>query len=211
MTKFLSNGSRIGSAAVMLLTLGLLSVGCSNRPDPRLSNAPPLNAAALSGGKITRYIPPPGLPNGPTDIAMLEVCQQLKLNSQTAQGAYAIFKAREGLFPVSVLIVGDQTLASLGDVFRNHDTSLQLGSNSIVTLYPGSAASIILDPTKRYATVGGTKIPLKNKALYWPTDKELIMTLPDLITVFHARDEKRKGGQEIKFEKIIYNIWDYHR
>ena len=199
---------RPAAFTTLLLALCLIAAGCSN---PRAPSTPPVNAYALSGGKITRFIPPPGLPNGPTNKAMLEICRQLELNSDTAQGAYAIFQAREGLFPVSILIVGDHTLACLGDVIRNHDAPLQLGSNGIVILYPGSAASIILDPSKRFAIVGGGKVALKNKAVYWPEDKELIMSLPDLITVFHARDRKRGMGQEITFIKTIYDIRDYHR
>lgn len=190
---------------LLALTLALPLPGCRNtRPQPISANQQPLNASALSGGKITHFIGNPELPNDPRSRAMLEVCQHLTLNSTTARSGYAIFNAPEGQFPVGILIVGNQTLACLGDVFRNHNMPLQI-INGIVVLYPGSSSSITLDPSKKFALVGKTKIALKNKALYQPSDKQLIMSLPDMITVFHARDEQT-GGHEIQFLKTVDNL-----
>jgi hypothetical protein len=208
MTMFLPIGSRIGSAAVMLLTLGLLSIGCSNRPDPRLSNAPPLNAAALSGGKITRFVPEPGLANDPAARAMLMACQQLPVTSRIARSASAVITTGQfGNFPLHALVIGKQVLvlptdlATMGIEFG--------GSGSELILYPLSKQAIIIAPGGNWARVGRKKVKLTKPII--GVDHQLVMVLDDLLTVLGERDRQRHQSPFIRDVKIIYDIRDYHR
>jgi hypothetical protein len=237
MTKFLSDSSRIGSAAVMLLTLGLLSVGCSNRPDPRLSNAPPLNAAALSGGKITHFVPLFGLEHDSSNSILLAAVRLSNIKGSLAHSGLITFDSRTGHNSVSCLVIGNNSLVVVEDFMRQAlgkgFPSAGPGSSVIVQgppyngkpflqtkvgqlfIEPDSQQYIRINPNDTNALVGGKLVGLKQAVLWQdckhPLGGDHVMLLSDLLHLWEERDKQRGSGQSVRNVKIIYDIREYHR
>jgi hypothetical protein len=189
---FSFNGFGIRSAALatMLLALAFFVAGCrSSLPDPRAFNTPPNDAYALSGGKITHFIPEPDLPADPNAKALLQACRALPLKSSTAQSAYVIFHSRKGTQLVPALIVGSMTLVLMGSIDRMLNGEVDRTTASILNL-PGG--------TKR-AKIGDTWVTLKYPIVAIDHGTQTAVTLPDLLTLFQASDAHRGGGHEIQY------------
>ena len=154
MITFRARGSHIRPAAStsllalvpLLLALGLVTAGCSN---PRASHAPPLDAYALSGGKITRFISEPGLSADPTARAMLLACRQLPVTSSIAQSATLVVTTGQfGRVPLHALVVGKQVLMLPSD-FATMGITFSANSHEFI-LYPTSPERIVfVDGTKK--------------------------------------------------------------
>ena len=205
---FMSRGFHIRSAAstAMLLALSLIPAGCNN---PRASQTPSLNAYTLSAGKITNFIPTPGLPNSPTDKGMLMACRQLPVTSSTARSAFLILTAGQfGRVPLHALVVGKNILVLPGDLATVGIAFS--GNNNRFTLYPDSSQCITLIHNSRTAFVGSKRINLQYPVVATASN-DLVMTFSDMKTLFHERDIQRKQPPFFGNEHIIYNIRDYHR
>jgi hypothetical protein len=196
MTTFLPIGFRIGSATVMLLTLGLLSIGCSNRPDPRLSNSPPLNAAALSGGKITNFTANPYIPADPSIRSLLESCRKLPGTSSTARSAYVLLKSRKGTQPIPALTIDEITLVLTGSVERMLGGEVDDCSRAVLNL-PGGCKQV---------KIGRRLIHLKYPVVAVNNNTETVISLSDLLTLLKTCDEQRGDGHEIQYIKTTYDL-----
>ena len=189
------------------LTFCLVLAGCNaasnNRPSPATFNTPPLNAYALSGGKITHFIPDPGLLADPVDKSTLEACRQLPITSGIARHTYVIVHGRGKTVPITALVVGDYVLVTVGEITRMLDIPTT-DSKGGLTLFPGSAQSIILGAGDRYAQIGSTRLRLSHP-MYWAQNGGLVLTLPDTQRIFRQRSAQRKA-EEFKVIKIADHL-----
>ena len=208
---FLPSSPRIRPAAAattLLLALCLIAAGCSN---PRAPSTPPLDAYALSGGKIKHFMPTPGLPNSPADKAMLLACRQLPITSDTARSAVLVVAAGQfGRCPLHALVIGKGNMVLMlpGDLVTmgmshgltfDKATAPDKGVGNI-TLFPGSSVAL----------VGQKKILLHNPVMPVAT-YDLVMNWTDMRGLLDERDRQRHQPPFIRSEQIIYDIRDYHR
>lgn len=219
MTRFFPEGSRVRSAAstAALLALCLALAGCSaghnSRPDPSPFNTPPLNAYALSGGKITRFIPDPSLLDDPADRDMLTACRILPLASRSARSASIVITTTQfGRFPLHALIVGTEQLVLPSDLAT---MGIQFGGAGADTrqfiLYPLSQQRIVFPFNSKTAYVGTRRMRLRTSIVLAPQTRQLVMSLPDLLTLLRERDRQRHQPPFIRNVQVIYDIRDYHK
>ena len=184
--------------------------GCrSSGPDPSAFNTPPTDAYALSGGKITRFTPMPGLPGSSTDKAMLLACRQLPLTSHTARSAFLVVTAGQfGRVPISGLVVGNQVFMLPGDfVTMGMDHGLGFSHESAPERGVGG---IMLTSGSRIATVGQKRMVLHDPVLFVANEGS-VMNWADLLALFQERDRQRHQPPFIRNVQIIYDLRDYHR
>ena len=195
-------GSRVRQATstawglALCLALAECNAGHSHRLDPSPFNTPPLNAYALSGGKITRFIGNPELPADPTARPLLQACRSLPRTSRTAQSVYVMFKSRFGVTPIPALRVGGATLVLVGSVER-----MLVGEANHLT-----AAILTLPGGTRRAKIGNKWVNLRYPVIAVNGGAETVMALPDLLALFQAADEQRGGGHEIQYVKTQYDL-----
>ncbi len=84
------------------------------------------------------------------------------------------------------------------------------GSSNKFVLYPRSPQSIILTHNSKVAYVGKKNILLHEPVIATKSN-DLVMTMADMLAVFHERDVQRHQPPFIRDIKIIYDIRDYHR
>ena len=192
-------------------------------PGPKLA---PLDASALSGGKITRYILGGSNPNDPVQEATLEACRGLPIKDATAKSAYVVLRINPyGKMPVSALVVGNTTLVSLGQVLRCMRTGYE-EYKGVTVFYPYLASNMKSSPgsiglirrskwaiiggkyalvdNRDYAFVGGKRITLQ-QPIYCSSRAGIIVTLHDLLVMFHASDLQRGNRiQTIQSAEVSY-------
>ena len=242
MNTFRAGGSHIRPAAStsllalvpLLLALGLIMAGCSN---PRASNTSPLDAYALSGGKIKHFIPMPGLSNDPGDAMLLAAVGLSHLSGPIARSAIVTFQTSNGNDLVGCLVVGNDVLVILEDftrqAFGRGEFSAGPGSSEIVLgppyngkpflatiqgqlfLYQDSQQYIQINPNDPNVLVGGKRIRLSHAVLWQDGKHPLrgghVILLSDLLRLFRERDRQMGSGQSVRNVKIIYDLRDYHR
>lgn len=242
MSIFRARGSPVRPAAStsllalvpLLLALGLVMAGCSN---PRASNTPPLDAYALSGGKIKHFTPMPGLSNAPGDAMLLAAVGLSHLRGSVARSGSVTFQTSNGNDLVGCLIIDNAVLISLDDLVRQGFGRVQLAETqgSLVTvygppyngkpfvetrqgemyLYQGAPQYIQITPGSNVAIVGGKHILLHHPIL-WQKGADLlggnhIILLSDALRLFREHDRQMGSGQSVRNVKIIYDLRDYHR
>ena len=203
----------------------LVFCGCQGRTYPPGSpldpnyRPPPSNAsqaAALSGGKITRFIPTTAKnPADPSDRVMLKACRLLSTASNTAQSGYVRFDfwntnvSRKAVTGADALIVGDQVLVQPAAVskFMGLADAFDLGGH--FTIYPNinghPQQRILLTPGRSFARVGGQKVALQQPVVWVEPEKEQVMLLSDLLTLFRVSDAQT-GSRTILQTKIVYRL-----
>ena len=170
-----------------------------------------LDAASLSGGRITRFIPQPGLPDSRNDRDLLQACRQIQTGSSAARSAIVVFKSSYGNIAVSALQSGTKTLIVVGGVERGlRAGELVTGKLGVMELYPRSRSTIILTAGSRSALVGEQRVRLSDPVAGVENGTDLVMTLADLIRVFRARATQRDSVSEIRDPRIIYSERQYH-
>ena len=233
---FLSSSPRIGPAAAttLLLALCLIAAGCNN---PRVPYTPPVNAYALSGGKIKHFTPTPGLPNDPGDKMLLAAVGFSHIKGSVARSAIITFQSSTGNNSVGCLMVGKNVLVILEDFTRQAfgwgEFSAGPGSLETVAgppyngkpfletkqgqlyLYRNSQQYIQISPNETTALVGGKRVQLNHPVL-WQDGKHPLMgdhviLLSDLLRLFQERDKQVGSGISVRNVRIIYDIRDYHR
>jgi len=152
-------------------------------------NTPPLDAYALSGGKITRFQGHPNLMADPNAKALLQACRSLPINSHSAQSVYLIFHSRKGTQPIPALEVGNQTLILMGSVDRMLNGEVDTITGSVLNL-PGGA---------RKAHIGNQWVLLKVPIIAVDQGTQTVVTLPDLLALFHASDIQHGKSHEIEY------------
>ena len=182
---------RPAAATSLLLALGLVTAGCGN---PRAPNTPPLDAYALSGGKITDFMANPYMPADPSMRALLESCQKFPLKSKSARSACVLLKSRKGTQPIPALTVDNVTLILVGSVERMLGGEANHCSRGILNLPDGH----------KRVKIGGEWIMLNYPVIAVDNGKQMAMALPDLLALFHACDVQRGGGHEIQLVTIVY-------
>ena len=176
--------------AVFGLTLCLMLAGCnSNKPDPAIFNSPPLDAYALSGGKITNFQGISGLPADPAAKALLQACRYLPINSHSARSVYLIFHSRKGTQPIPALEVGDQTLILVGSIDRMLNGEVDTITGSILNLPDGA----------KNAHIGNKWVLLKVPIIAVDQGTQTVITLPDLLALFRASDNQHGKSHEIEY------------
>ena len=231
----LSSSPRIRPAAatILLLALCLIVAGCNN---PRVPYTPP-DAYALSGGKIKHFTPTPGLPNSPTDRMLLAAVGLSRLKGSTARSAFVTFQSSAGNNAVGCLVIGNNVLVSLDELFRQgfgrEQVDERQGSAVVVHgspyygkpftenyqgemfLYKETPQYMRVTPGRKAAIVGGVPVQLHHPVLWQPGADPLqgnhIMLLLDALRLFQERDRQMGSGKSIRNTKIIYDIRDYHR
>ena len=199
---------RPAASATMLLALSLITGGCSN---PRIVKTAPTNAYALSGGKITRFVPTPGLPNSPADEAMLLACRQLPVTSSTARSAFLVVTAGQfGRVPLHALVIGNDSMVLMlpGDF-------VTMGMSHGLTFAKATApekgvGNITLTAGSGVALVGQKKMILRHPVMAVAT-YDLVMDWKDMSALLSERDRQRHQPPFIRDVKIIYDLRDYHR
>lgn len=109
---------KIDNAACLLIVsslvlAGFVLAGCQGKRALTQYDtpAPPIDAYALSGGKITNFIPTPGLLDSSSDKDMLLACRQLPITAHTARSPALVITAGQfGRVPINALVVGKQVL-----------------------------------------------------------------------------------------------------
>lgn len=175
------------------------------RPD---FNPPPLDAQALSGGKITHWEPTPYLPSDPSAKTFLRACRQISVDSRQARSAFVIIQTGKfGRFPLHALVVGNKTLVLPEDL-----VTMGMGDGAITdttfVFYDRSPTAISLIVDSPWALVGKTRIPLSMPMVQVPETREYVMALPDLLKVFAERDRQRHQSPFIHYMKTIYDLRD---
>ena len=177
-------------SALVGLTLCLMLTGCnSNKPDPAIFNTPPLDAYALSGGKITHFQGHPNLLADPNATALLQACRYLPINSNSAQSVILIFHSRKGTQPIPALKVGNQTLILMGSVDRMLNGEVDTITGSVLTLSGGT----------KEAHIGNQWVLLKVPIVAVDQGTQTVVTLPDLLALFQASDNQHGRSHEIEY------------
>ena len=187
--------------------------GCRDAPPPGSPmnpnyRPPPSNAsqaAALSGGKITRFVPAADTnPADPSDRVKLKACRQLPVTSHTAHGAYYVVSCRMGTISLPVMVVGEQTLVSPnqlvrgmvlavgGYVRKGHNVKIANAKNGDMIIYPDWQRFpnnyIMLTPGSQYAVVDWKPVRLQHPVVWVEPEKVQVMLLSDWLRVFKASD-----------------------
>ena len=184
-----------------LLLVCVFGSGCvnlgkiPNRPPQTTAQQAPLDAYALSGGKITRFIGDPYLPNDPAAKALLKACQGLPETSYTAQSVYVMIKYKSKINPIPGLRVGNMTLILVGSVERMLTSGIDSKTAAILTLKGGT----------RRAKIGNQWVHLQKPVIAVDGGQQTVMTLPDLLALFQAADQQR-GSHEIQYVKTQYDL-----
>lgn len=232
-----SHSSRIRQALSIatLLTIDLVIPGCVRLPPGQ--ETPPLNASALSGGKIKNFIPVPGLEHDPTNPMLLTAAGLSGINGSVAHSGFITFQSSSGNNLVSCLVIGSNILVVVEDFTRQafgwEQFSAGPGSPIIVQgppyngkpflqtkkgqvfLYDDSQHYIQITPNDKTALVGGKPIQLSHAVLWQdgkhPLRGDHVIFLADLLRLLQERDKQMGSGTSIRNVKIIYDLRDYHR
>jgi hypothetical protein len=158
----------------------------------------------------------PFLPADPAAKAMLLACRQLPIHTDKARSAILVVTAGQfGKSPLHAMVVGDLVLMLPTDL-----VTMGIGSGGAdithptlkqFAFYTDSITPIVLTPGSRWARVGGIQVPLRIPMVEVMEDKQLVMSLPDLLTVFRERDRQRHQRPFFRGVQIIYDIKDYQR
>jgi len=223
----------------IMLGLVLLLSGCrSNLPDPKaFKTPPPLDVYSLSAGKITHFVPVPGLEYDSDNSMLLEAIGLSNIKGPEARKGYVTFQSRTGNNVVGCLVVGNNILVVLEDfqseAFGEVTFSASPGSPIIIKgppydgkpfletkygqlyLYQDSRQYIQISPNEATALVGGKRVPLSQPVLWQdgkhPLRGDHVMLLSDLLRLLHEHDKQIGSGTSIRNVKIIYDLRDYHR
>lgn len=164
---------------------------------------PVLDAKPLSGGKITHYVPMPGLPAGPSYAGMLEACRDLPITSHSATATYVLIDSPAGKHPDTALIVGKFILIDADEVVRTMEIPAGWGGKVFGQLQMFTWHSVVLTPGSKWAKVGNARIEMEY-APYLSTNYSLIITLSDWQKILAARDTLyEQGSHEIRSVKVI--------
>ena len=185
--------------------------GCVNlgslpkRQPPSSARQAPLDAYALSGGKITHFVPKPELLNDPTDVSMLEACRYLPLTSTTARSAYVIVHGRGKVVPTSALVIGKTVLVTLGEVTRVLGIATTDNTAGGLTLFPGSPQSIVTRANQTKVEVGNRTV-MMSSPMFWAHNGGLVMTLPDMQKIFQSRAVQRGTTADFNVDRVVYHL-----
>jgi hypothetical protein len=195
--------------ATTLLTFSLVLPGCNSRPLPGTFNAPPLDAYALSGGKIKHFQGMPFLPADPAAKAMLLACRQLPIHTDKARSAILVVTAGQfGKSPLHAMVAGNRILMLPGDFIT---MGMDHGLSYYKVFAPNyTTGNITLIPGSEMALVGHKKIFLHDPVLSVIT-KDLVMNWTDMTDLLRERDRQCHQSPFIRNVQIIYDIKDYRR
>ena len=220
---------------VLLIAMG----GCrSSLPDPvAFKTPPPLDVYGLSAGKITHFVPTPGLEYDSDNSMLLRAVGLSNIKGTEARKGFVAFQSSTGNNLVGCLVIGDNVLVVMEDfqrqAFGEGTFSALPGSPMIVQgppyngkpfletkygqlyLYQDSKQYIQISPNEKTALVGGKRVPLSQPVLWQdgrhPLRGDHVLLLSDLLRILQERDKQIGSGTSIRNVKIIYDLRDYHR
>lgn len=176
----------------------VFSSGCTDRPNrqpkPPAQQAS-LDAYTLSGGKVTRFIGNPYLPNDPAAEALLKACRGLPGSSYSAQSVYVMIKYKARITPIPGLRVGKSTLILVGSVMRMLTYGIDSKTAAILTLKGGA----------HRAKIGDKWVHLQTPVIAVDGGQQTVMMLPDLLALFQTADQQR-NSHEIQYVKTQYDL-----
>ncbi len=207
--------------------------GCEGRRALTQYDTPssPTDAYALSGGKITRFIPRPASDSDPRDKFLLAAFGKAHLPGHTARSVILQLPGNRGNCTIGALAVGKHTLVSVEDMVQmafgvmvgdtpkgawitvkgkpfNGKPFLETKSGELF-VYPDSQVYVQLTPGSRWAVVGGQRIALKHPVVWGDIKSGIegnhVMLLEDMLRVF----QQRLGGPQAIHTrvKVLPNPW----
>lgn len=231
----MSRTSTTGLLNIYVGLFALVSIGCHSEVpalDPKYSAPPPNDAPALSGGKITHFIPSPTTnPADPDDRTMLKACRQLNGIGSVARSGIAVLTFRSNASNrvektgVAALVISKGVLVEPSGVERfmgradsigrkgyvyhrkgRNVTMTAEGSYIIYPNWPGDEEQfILLNPGSKFANVGGTQVALQQPVIWVDGEKDQVMLLSDLVKLFKVSDAQT-GAQSIIKTSIVYKL-----